>query len=655
MRWFRKRQGRDIEFMSAVRFDPVPSGICGLWKGMVMGMWKAIRGKKAEIIIALVCAAVFCVFVSWKEGFHMDELLSFELANAEFNPWIVTTQPEGRLAKFVHNEIDGETLGETVGNLADTVKDVLRNRGNSKLLTYTADVYAEPVWITSEQFTDYITVGRGDAFNYLSVYFNVKDDNHPPLHFMLLHTISSLFQGRISAWMGCVINMAAVLWVMFLLYRICILLAPALGLENAGRKLGLMTALFYGLSTGALATVLLIRMYGMLTLWCVLYFYLILQKWLGTSFDRKNGKLILVTALGFWTQYFFLFYCLLLAVVVSVCLGRNGRLRELFCFVRSMVIAALVGLLVFPFAIADVFSSGRGVEALGNLSRGLTGYGTRLTAFGGILIRRGTGLWQLLVVLLLAVFALAGWRGRAKGRSGYHRTDITEREERGGRLREAENTGTEDSEKFGKRYRNGLLWMILFPAAGYFFLAARMSPYLVDRYLMPLFPFAALILILTVFMLLEKVCGNAAGRRTEHLPRTVCLILILFQMWNLVCYDGSYLYRGYSDQKADAREYAEYPCICVYQGVGYYENLLEFTCYEKSLLLTPEELANRTDRESIRELEQIAVLIKAGVDELEVLEILSGSYGFELEREMEYQPSAYGDRLFIMVNSRGGC
>lgn len=57
-----------------------------------------------------------------------------------------------------------------------------------------------------------------------------------------------------------------------------------------GRRLGLMTALFYGLSTGALATVLLIRMYGMVTLWCVLYFYLILKKWQDASFDKRTGN-----------------------------------------------------------------------------------------------------------------------------------------------------------------------------------------------------------------------------------------------------------------------------------------------------------------------------------------------------------------------------
>lgn len=589
---------------------------------------RAIREKAYEIVVLLACAAVFCLFVSWKEGFHMDELLSFELANAEFNPWIVTTQPEGRLAKFVHNEIDGGTFGETLGNLADTVRDVLENRGNSRLLTYTADVYEEPVWITAKQFSDYITVEGGDAFHYLSVYFNVKDDNHPPLHFMLLHTVSSLFRGKISPWMGCAINMGAVLWIMVLLYRICFLLAPAFGLGDRSRSLGLMTALFYGLSTGALATVLLIRMYGMVTLWCVLYFYLVLKKWQDASFDRRNGGLILTAMLGFWTQYFFLFYCLLLAAVVGVCLGRERRSRELFCFVRSMILAAVAGLALFPFAIADVFSSGRGVEALGNLSRGLAGYGTRLAAFGRLLLHRGTGGYSLIVVLLLAALALAG-RRRAAGRSA-----------------EPEKTGR--AKRAGTKGKTELLWMLLFPPAGYFLLAARMSPYLVDRYIMPLFPFAALILMLAVFALLGELGRSRPEKQTKNLAGSVCLILILLQVRGLICYDGAYLYRGYSRQEADAAEYGEYPCICVYQGVGYYENLLEFTHYEKSLLLTLEELEHRTDRDSIGALDQVAVLVKAGVDEKEVLRIFLEDYGFEPAQEAEYRPSAYGDRLFLL-------
>lgn len=585
-------------------------------------MGKKIREKRYELAAIAICVAVFCFFVSCKQGFHMDELLSFELANAEFNPWIVTTQPEGRLAKFVHNEIDGVTLGETWGNLADTVRDVLQNRGNSKLLTYTADVYEEPVWITSEQFSDYITVKSGDAFNYLSVYFNVKDDNHPPLHFMALHTISSLFQGGVSPWMGCAVNIVAVVWVMILLYRICLLVAQTLGMEKDGRRLGVMTALFYGLSTGALTTVLLIRMYGMLTLWCVLYFYLILKKWQDASFDQKNGKLIMVTVLGFWTQYFFLFYCLLLAAVVSVCLGKAGRRRELFCFSRSMVTAAVVGVLVFPFAISDVFSSGRGVEALGNLSHGLSGYGTRLLAFGEILLNRGIGYYPLCLILLLAAVARAGIRKKAKG--------------------EGERKGTGGT---GQRW---FWWMLLFPAAGYFLLAARMSPYLVDRYIMPVFPFTALLLMLTIFKLIGKTYDIYSEKQTRRLRILVCEVLFILQAWNLVCYDGSYLYEGYDFQREYAAKNAECSCICIYDGVGYYENLLEFVSYDKSLLLTLEELENRVDRESIEELKQVVVLVKGGVDAQKVRDILSETYGLTVSQYMMREPGVYGDEVMMM-------
>lgn len=595
-----------------------------------------LKGKVYEIIIVLLCVTMSCFFVSLKEGFHMDELLSFELANAEFNPWIVTTQPEGRLAKFVHNEIDGENFGETVDNLSAAVKDVLQNRGSSKLLSYTADVYEEPVWITGEQFSDYITVEGRDAFNYLSVYFNVKDDNHPPLHFMLLHTVSSVFQGKISSWMGCVINLLAVVWVLILLYKICDVLACELGLNGMGRKIGLMTALFYGLSTGAVATVLLIRMYGMVTLWCILYFYLIIKKWQTASFDRKNVGLILVTMLGFWTQYFFLFYCLLLAVTVIVCLVINKRRKEFFVFVRSMASAALIGLAVFPFAIFDVFSSERGVEALGNLSQGLGGYGLRLHSFWRILLGREAGAYTLILVALLAAFALAGLRVGKRSK----RPESAERD--------GDSIGIEKGDPAKGHGKRELLWMLLFPSAGYFLLASRMSPYLVDRYIMPLFPFAALILMFAVFGLLANIKKMYDEKHRKYLTGTVCVILILFRLWDLAGYDGSYLYRGYSEQLKTVAEYGGYPCICIYDGVRYYENLQEFTYYEKSLLVTLDELENRKEKDSIENLKQVVVLIKSNVDELKVLEILTENYGFKPEHEVWYEPSAYGDVIYIL-------
>ena len=569
-----------------------------------------------ELLAVLLCLVCMGVGISQKEGYHMDELLSFELANARYNPWIVPTQPVGRLAKFVNEEIQGDSLGETLSHLTDTVTDVLKNRGNSKLLSYQADVYEEPVWITDTQFQDYVTVDNGDAFDYLSVYFNVKDDNHPPVHFMLLHTMSSIFQGTLSPWLGCGINLVCIGITLWLLLRLGRELAEIFRMEEKGRELGILAVLLYGMSTGALASVLLIRMYCLLSCLCVALFSLHVEKWKRQEFDRKNKGLIAVTVLGFLTQYFFLFYCILLAAVTAIVLWKSRRMKEVLCYIRSMVIAAVIGLVLFPFAIADVFSSGRGTEALGNLAAGLSGYGQRLLAFGRILSDRTVG------VPLLAAGCIAGVI-----------------------LLIVKCLRKNEKQTFPGSQSSDLLWMLIVPVLGYFLLAARMSPYLVDRYIMPLFPFLALLLALLLCFLGKKlavVCGWK--QRTTG----ICLVVfvLLLQGIRLMAYDGEYLYTGYAAQEALAEEYAGLPCVCVYAGVGYYENLPEFMHYTRTLLLTAEELENRKDTESLKEPEQMIVLVKTGVEPEEVSPVFREKYGYASE-EILLSEGVHGDTIYL--------
>ncbi len=571
-----------------------------------------------ETLVLLVCAVLLLSDISCKKGYHMDELLSFELANAEFNPWIVPTQPQGRLAKYVENELRGDTLEETLSNLMDTVKDVLQNKGNSRLLTYRADVYEEPVWIDRQSFIDYITVDDRDAFNYLSVYFNVKDDNHPPLHFMLLHTVSSIFRGKLTPIMGCGINLVCVLGMMMLLMRLARQLLEILGHGDWGRAVGLWTAGLYGLSAGASATTLLIRMYAVLSFLCVALLVVHLQKLYcaklgGKGFDGGNKLLVLVTVLGFWTQYFFLFYCLVLAAVTAVLLWREKRKSELWHYVRSMMAAAVIGVLVFPFSIADVFSSGRGVEALENLSSGLAGYGGRVVSFAEILLERmGTGCVAALVLALVCLGLCRASRGQ---RQRFKETNV--------------------------------VVLLLVPVIGYFLLAARMSPYLVDRYIMPLFPLSILILVTAVmFGLAQNSCFQ--GRARIVIWTVLVLVTVVCQLWNPQRYKDSYLYADYEEQENLAREYQEYPCICIGEGVGYYENLPEFAIYEQTLILTPEELEDRQERESIASLEQVVVLLKDGVEREAVCETFERLYGLKLESVLMEAGGAHGDELLLL-------
>lgn len=561
-----------------------------------------IKQNRIQILVLLLIVAVHVTFIANKEGYHMDELLSFELANAEYNPWIVPTQPQGRLAKFMQQEVDGETFGETVQNFVNVVQDVLENKGNSKLLSYTADVYEEPVWIEGEDFEAYVTTGQRDRFNLLSVYFNVKDDNHPPVHFMLLHVISSIFPGKASVWMGCFINVCTLLGICICMMKGGTLLEKHQVLPaGAGKLWGIFAAVLYGCSAGAIATTLLIRMYGLMTFFCVLTLYMHVKKWLEGSFDKKNKGLIAVTVLGFLTQYFFLFYCILLAVVTFVLLIVYKRKKEAILYVRSMLLAAVMGVGIFPFAVADVFSSGRGVEALQNLGGGLADFIQRIIRFGQMVLERCFGgVWPGLAVLAVIIIYGIWCLGKNKGKV------------------------------------SPLLWVLLIPPAGYFLLAAKMSPMFVDRYVMAVFPFVAMAVAL---VLISVTTLRGKGGLWLH----VALLILVCGM--PIAYDGSYLYAGYEKQLEVSEEYSQLPCICLYEGSGYYDNLLEFANYDKTLLVTPEELLERTDATDIDELQEV-IIVKKGIIEEKQLQLVLEQYDWKIA-EVLIDKGACNDTVYL--------
>lgn len=584
-----------------------------------MKSWREWRRYRLQAVALLCVLAVQCCFAFQKEGYHMDEMISFEMSNAEYNPWIVPTQPVGRLAKFIQEEIRGDGFVAVFSNLTDTVRDVAKNRGNSKLLQYKADVYPEPVWIDSEAFTNYVTAGGTNRFNYLSVYFNEKDDVHPPLHSMLLHTMSSFFPGDIFPFLGCVINIAAILGCMLLMFRLGDLWERAGILsEGQGRLWGLGGALLYGLSSGAIATMLLIRMYGVMTFFCVALFYLHMKKWMGKGFERKNKGLAAVTALGFWTQYFFLFYCIPLAAVNAALLASKKRYRELGRYAAAMACSAAMGIAVFPFSVKAVLSSDRGQEAVENLSQGLAGYGTRLAAFGKLLLEGSFGNAVLGIVVLLCFAGGAVWyvrRERGKGCAA------------------------------GRERMAGLWLLLLVPAGCYFLLTARMAPYLVDRYIMPLFPFAAM--LLAFLALWGFGVFRKANRYLMLLP---VLLLAVFQV---AAYDGRYLYRGYAEQVAVARQYGELPCVCLYEGYGFYYNIVEFMEYDRTLLTRLSELEQRQDRAELLDLDRVIVLQKSGVGQEGLLRVLE-LYQWEVEEVLlEAAQSVHGDTIYLCRKSAG--
>ena len=183
--------------------------------------------------------------------------------------------------------------------------------------------------------------------------------------------------------------------------------------------------------------------------------------------------------------------------------------------------------------------------------------------------------------------------------------------------------------------------MLLFPLCVYFLLSAKMSPYLVDRYIMALFPFMALILVLLFGAVLHEL----------HPQRLFLIIIPVFLLGviNVVSYDGEYIYQGYEKQLEIARQYSTSPCICLYDGTGYYYNLLEFMEHEKTLLLKLPELEQRQEHDELSDVTQLIVLRKSNVDEEGALKALE-NYGWKVEQELLLQDnSVYGDTIYLCV------
>lgn len=559
------------------------------------------------ILILLFVTIFHCTFISQKEGYHVDEILSYDLANSEYSPWVGPNQVEGRLAVFMREVIQGDTVIETLKNCFNVAQDVIINKRESIPFKFTITTYADPIWIDNAHFEGYLTTGQDDQFNLLSVYYNATNDVHPPLHYILLHIASSLFPETMSTWIGCSINL------LFLLGTcICIIKGGYLLEEHSlltkgnGKLWASITVLLYGCSAGAIATTLLIRMYGAITFFSVATLYLHTKKWLNGTFHKNNKLLITVTVLGFLSQYFFLFYCITLALVVCIMLITSKRFREAFIYIRSMVIAAIIGVCLYPFSISDVFSTGRGMDAINSFLAIETLFKTKLANFSNILLDRCFGNRWLGIILLLSTLLFAIYK------------------------------------IIKHKKATPVFWLLTLPALGLFALVAIMSPFYADRYIMIIFP----IVMMCVSLFVVSATHNLGNYKLYIYIAFVCIL----SSCSILNYDGEYLFKGYKQQLEIAEEYSNLPCICVYVGHRFYANLPEFTKYDKSMLLATYEFLDGKNKSDIEILDRFVVIAKDDFTEKDVVAALE-VYGFQIEQVLLENKST-SDDIYLCVKKQ---
>ena len=119
---------------------------------------KAIQVTLVGIILL---QALFCIHYGiMKKGFFVDELWGAGLANSYFHPSVCVP-----------------------------------------------NVFNTNTYFPGSYFYNYLTVVPDEGFSIASVWFNQSMDSHPPLYFLLYHTLSCFKPGSFSKWTGIIINL----------------------------------------------------------------------------------------------------------------------------------------------------------------------------------------------------------------------------------------------------------------------------------------------------------------------------------------------------------------------------------------------------------------------------------------------------------------
>ncbi len=482
----------------------------------------ALRRYGALALVLTVIAGVCLLFSHRKSGMFIDEIYSYGLSNSHYAPYL--------------SDVAGGSLREQT--------------------------------LSRAQLLDYVTVGD-DGLDLGSVVYNQERDVHPPLYYFLFHLASQLTPHCFTKWTGLVLDGIIYLWACVLLYRLVMTL-------YGSRYNAAATVALYGLSTIGLSTMVMIRMYVLMTALTVL---LALQV---AELVKKPRPLLyplvgLTVFLGLMTQYYFVFYAFFLcAGYVFFALFRRD-FKSLGLFVLCAFAGVGMLLLCFPACLDQLFaeklvSGGNALENLLNTAS----YGPRFDHLIRPLRLKYLKAARYTALFLLPVLLLCCRRVWRAGKE--------------------------------KRLVIAPTLLILLPAFVTLPLVIIISPVSVNRYFYNLIP----ILVVSVSFLLhllEEALGDIP--RGELWKNAAVLAILALALWEARTIPPDYLYPEYRDYDAALAPYAAGPCV--YLTDDYFapvtQDLLQLLQFDDLFLTGEPECAALREYLAARESDSCVVFI----------------------------------------------
>ena len=267
-----------------------------------------LSNRSANIILAFIILISLCVssiFMLTKQGYHEDELLTYNLANS---------------SKELNT--DG--------------------------------------WNSPEDFNEYLAVSDAHRFDYAQVYKNqIIDASHPPFYYALVHTVCSFFPNVFNKWLAYSVNIIMMTVALILLFKI--------GKRVTDNNLyALIATGGYAFSVACITTTIYLRMYATLTMFVLAFLYLTL-KIFDRGRDVKFYEvlpILPVVILGVLTQYYFIMFAGLIGLVFLILQLKRKAFKSLVLYIVFALAGAVIALIIYPYIIENVLGGNRGLGSL---------------------------------------------------------------------------------------------------------------------------------------------------------------------------------------------------------------------------------------------------------------------------------------------------
>jgi len=494
------------------------------------------------IISLVLVTAVMFVYIGQKDGFHEDEIFSYGASNDQYNSVFYSSGERDATNRTVYDNIISEDFETTKSNASHYFKNPEEFNAikNANLDSET------PIWKTRQQAKDYLSTTDGEKFNMVSPYYHQVRDVHPPLFYYLVHIVSSIFGGMFSKYIIFGINL-----VFFLLT--CVVMRKILILYNR-EYLVLPAIILYGLSMGAISTVIFLRMYAMFTFFTVAYFYITLKITKNNFVISKKTALLLIltTLAGFLTHYMFCLFAFFVFAIAFAYMLKSKKIKNAVMYTLYHTISAIIGLLLFPPAIYHIFYSSRGIG---------TTFNTPFFAYLNEIINRLLYSFSLNRFIGVAIFLIVISFIFVKLIS---KTDSFE----------------------AKRESLFNISLFVVPAAMFLVFMAMLIPNLntgtMVRYVTPILPVVTVSFIVFAEMAVKLLGLKDTKKKTIAIYSLVALISVSGFIFN----SPSYLYRGYDKYTQIAEKYKEENFVYVYDNYFTHQNSLpEMAIYKQTLII----------------------------------------------------------------------